>query len=417
MNKKFKLMGLTTAATLMLAACGGETDSTTDSGDKTEITYYSFSATPDYEEQLDQMVEKFEEENTDIDVNVELVPYADYFTKLQTLMAGDQAPDVFELNYENFVSYAEKGALLDLDEYIQNDEEFDSGALNQEAFEAYQYDGKQYGMVESFSNVVTFYNKDLFDAAGLDYPTSDWTWADEVEAAKKLTDVENDIYGTYSPVTMNEFYKVAAQNGGSLKDAEGNWTFNDPKNVEALEYMVNNVTKDHISPSPEEMSGQESGDLFLNGQLAMVHTGIWMFDQFKDADFDWDIQVEAGNTQKATHFFANGLAVSKDTENAEAAYKFTKFMSASEEAAEIRVENGWELPAITDEVVLSPYLEQSSPENRQAVFQSLDSLILPPVDPDWSKVSDSADKEFQTVLLGEQTPQEALDNLQAEFGK
>ncbi|OJG72846.1 hypothetical protein RV11_GL002420 [Enterococcus phoeniculicola] len=415
MKNKYLLMGMATMTALVLGACGGG-KSVSDEA-KTEIKYYSFSATPDYEEQLNEMVDKFEEANKDIKVDVELVPYSDYFTKLQTLMAGDQAPDVFELNYENFVSYADKGALLDLDKYIQADKDFDSNTLNKEAFEAYQYDGKQYGMVESFSNVVTFYNKDLFDQAKVGYPTKDWTWSDEVAAAKKLTNTKDSIYGTYAPVTMNEFYKVAAQNGGKLKDDAENWTINDPKNVEALEYMVSNVTKEKISPSPEEMSGQNSEDLFLNGQLAMVHTGIWMFGQFKEADFDWDVQIEAGNTQKATHFFANGLAVSKDTKHAEAAYKFTQFMSASEEAAKIRVDSGWELPAVTDEALLKPYLEQTPPENRKVVFDSLDYLILPPVDASWSKISDSADKEFQKVLLGSETAKDALDNLQEEFGK
>ncbi|MGH2220890.1 extracellular solute-binding protein, partial [Enterococcus faecalis] len=92
-----------------------------------------------------------------------------------------------------------------MDKYIAEDQNFDSKTLNKEAFEAYQYDGKQYGMVESFSNVVTFYNKDLFDKANIDYPTKDWTWSDEVAAAKKLTNAKENIYGTYAPVTMNEF--------------------------------------------------------------------------------------------------------------------------------------------------------------------------------------------------------------------
>lgn len=416
MRKKALLLGAVALSALVFGGCSSGNNSN-DDGDKTEIKYYSFSATPDYEDQLNDMVDKFEKENPDITVDVELVPYDDYFTKLQTLIAGDQTPDVFELNYENFVSYAEKGALLDLDKYIADDEDFDPDTINKEALEAFQYDGKQYGMVESFSNVVTFYNKDLFDDADVDYPSADWTWADEVAAAKKLTDSDKDVWGTCSPVTMNEFFKVAAQNGGSLQDENGNWTLNDPKNVEALEYMVNNVTKEKISPSPEEMSGQQSEDLFLNGQLAMVHTGIWMFSTFNDADFDWDIQVEAGNTQKAAHFFANGIAVSKDTKHAEASYKFTKFMSSSKDVGEIRIDSGWELPAITDESVLSDYLDQTPPENRQAVFDSLDNLVLPPVSSDWAKISDAADKEFQNVLLGSETAQEALDKLQNDYGK
>ena len=191
MMKKILLTGVAATAMLLLGACGGGSSSSKE--DQTTIKYYSFSATPDYEDQLNEMVDSFEKENKDIKVDVELVPFNDYFTKLQTLMAGDQAPDVFELNYENFVSYAEKGALLDLGKYIEDDKDFDSSELNKEAFEAYQYDGKQYGMVESFSNVVTFYNKDLFDEAGIDYPTKDWTWSDEVAAAKKLTNVDKNI--------------------------------------------------------------------------------------------------------------------------------------------------------------------------------------------------------------------------------
>ncbi|MFW8051690.1 ABC transporter substrate-binding protein [Vagococcus fluvialis] len=414
MKKKLFFGSLIAMSMFGLAACGTQK---TDSKDtkKTEITYYSFSATPDYEEQLNEMIDNFEKENKDIKVNVQLVPYNDYFTKLQTLMAGDKAPDVFELNYENFVSYADKGALLDLDGYLEKDESFNKETYNKEAFEAYQYDGKQYGLVESFSNVVTFYNKDLFDQAKVDYPTEDWTWNNEIKTANKLTNADDNIWGTYAPVTMNEFYKVAAQNGGSLKNDKGEWTINTPENVEALEYMVNNVIKEKNTPSPEDMSGQLSEDLFMNGQLGMLHTGIWMFSMFEEADFDWDIQVEAGNTNKATHFFANGLAVSKDTENADASYKLAKFMSSDESVSEIRIDSGWELPAITNEDILSPYLEKGNPENREAVFKSLDYLTLPPVDPEWSKVSDEADKEFQKVLLGTETAKEALDNLQNKF--
>ena len=414
MKKKILLGSLLAISMFALGACGSKgTDSKNEK--KTEITYYSFSATPDYEEQLEDMIANFEKDNKDIKVNVELVPYNDYFTKLQTLMAGDKAPDVFELNFENFVSYADKGALLDLDEYLSKDDTFDKSTYNKEAFEAYQYNGKQYGLVESFSNVVTFYNKDLFDEAKLDYPSANWNWKDEVAAANKLTNSSENIWGTYSPLTMNEFYKVAAQNGGSLKNEQGEWTLNTPENVEALEYMVNNVLKEKNTPSPEDMSGQLSEDLFMNGQLAMLHTGIWMFGMFNDADFNWDIQVEAGNKDKATHFFANGLAVSKDTKNAEASYKLAKYMSSDESVSEIRIDSGWELPAITNQDILAPYLEQENPENRQAVFESLDYLTLPPVDAEWSKISDAADKEFQKVLLGNESPKEALDNLQGKF--
>ncbi|WAA08920.1 ABC transporter substrate-binding protein [Fervidibacillus albus] len=401
-----------------LTACNSSTSSNGEEGSesgKTEITYYSFSAMPNYEEELNEMVVAFEKENPDIKVNVELAPYDDYFTKLQTRIAGNNPPDVFELNYENFVQYASRGTLADLTKYIEEDESFDPSQLNEQAFKAYQYEGKQFGMVESFSNVVLFYNKDLFDKAGLDYPTADWTWEDELEAAKKLSDPENHIWGTYAPVTMNEYYKVAAQNGGMIFDKNGNVSINSPENVEALKYMIDKVITYKVSPSPEDLSGQSDGDLFKNGQIAMLHTGIWMFDAFKDAPFEWDIQLEPGNTQKAHHFFANGLAVSTDSEHKEAAYKFASFMSASEEAAKIRIESSWELPAITNEDILAPYFEQTPPENREVVFEALNSLVLPPAVKEWSKISDMTNQEFEKALLGDKTPQEVLETLDAEY--
>ncbi|NGP46424.1 sugar ABC transporter substrate-binding protein [Bacillaceae bacterium SIJ1] len=427
MKTKLFVTSLFFALMLMLAGCsssggseadGGAGEGNDDTGEsQTEITYYSFSATPDNEDNLAKIVEAFEKEHPNIKVNTEFAAFDDYFVKLQTQIAGGNAPDVFELNYENFVQFASRGTLADLSDYIEQDDEFDPSQLNEEAFKAYQYDGKQYGMVESFSNVVTFYNKDLFDEAGVDYPTADWTWEDELEAAKQLTDAESNVWGTYAPVTMNEYFKVAAQNGGQLFDEEGNPTINTEENLEALTYMVEKVTEHGVSPSPAQMSGQKSEDLFMNGQLAILHTGVWMFGMFADAPFAWDIELEAGNTQKAHHFFANGLAVSESSEKKEAAYEFASFMSASEEVADIRVNASWELPAITDEAILQPYLEQTPPENREAVFEALDTLVLPPIVNNWSQISDVTDQEFEKALLGEKTPEEVLDTLESEFAR
>ncbi|WP_434059226.1 ABC transporter substrate-binding protein [Gracilibacillus phocaeensis] len=419
MKKRIGLLFLFMFLFLSLIACSssdeGEQASSNDQAGEVEISYYSFSASPEYEEELDQIIEAFEEENPDITVDKELAAYDDYFTKLQTQIAGGNAPDVFELNYENFVQYASRGTLADLTSFIGEDNAFDPSQLNQQAFEAYQYDGKQYGMVESFSNVLTFYNKDLFDEAGVDYPTADWTWKDELEAAKKLTNPNENVWGTYSPTTMNEFYKVAAQNGGEIFNDDGSVAINSEENEEALAYMVDKVTEYDVTPSPADMSGQLPEDLFVNGQLAILHTGIWMFGTFADAPFEWDVELEAGNTQKAHHFFANGLAVSADSDKQEAAYKFAAFMSASEEVANIRLDSSWELPAISDEEVLAPYLEQTSPENRQAVFDALDTLVMPPVVENWSRISDVTDEELEKALFGEQTPKEVLEILENEY--
>jgi len=122
-----------------------------------ELTYFTFSAAPDHLVDLDAMIAAFEEANPGITVTVETAPYDQYFTKLQTLVAGGEAPDVFELNYENFVSYASKDTLLDLTELAAAEDGL-AERFYPRAYEAFARDGQQYGLPASFSNVLLFYN-------------------------------------------------------------------------------------------------------------------------------------------------------------------------------------------------------------------------------------------------------------------
>ncbi|HCJ4852885.1 TPA: extracellular solute-binding protein, partial [Listeria innocua] len=125
MKKGLLLLMVVVLSVFGLSACGGGSSS----GDKTEITYYQFSAPADGKA-LDKMVKEFEKQNPDIKVNVQTIAFNDYFTKLQTQIAGGDAPDAFELNYETFMQYAEKGVLADLTSYIEKDKDFDPSTLN-----------------------------------------------------------------------------------------------------------------------------------------------------------------------------------------------------------------------------------------------------------------------------------------------
>jgi multiple sugar transport system substrate-binding protein len=411
MKKALSILCILALVFTMLAGC-----SNTKNEDEIVIRYFTFSPGESHEKDLQAMIKAFEDNNPGIKIEYEMASFNDYFTKLQSQIAGSNAPDTFELNYENFVSYAAKGALLDLSQLISNDKGFKPASLNQQAYEAFKYNGKQYGMVESFSNVVLFYNKDLFDAAGVEYPKASWTWEDELDAAQKLTDAEKGIWGTFSPIQFWEFYKTIAQNGGSIFNADKTQvTLNSQANIETLQWMVDKINKYNVTPSDSQMSGQQEGDLFKAGKIAMLRTGIWMFDSFKDADFEWDIALEPGNTQKAHHFFANGLAISKDTKNQEAAWKWIKFMSASNEAAQIRVNASWELPAVSDQTLVEAYLKKSPPQSRDIVFKALDSLVVPPVIEQWSEMTDIIGRELELVKLGQKTPDKALADAEAKL--
>ena len=111
----------------------------------------------------------------------------------------------------------------------------DAAAYKPSLLEAYSIDGKQYALPTSFSDVVLYYNKDLFDAAGVANPTADWTWADEKAAAEKLTDKAAGVWGDYQPISFYEYYKALAQTGGEFLNADGKTavTFNSPEGIAA----------------------------------------------------------------------------------------------------------------------------------------------------------------------------------------
>ena len=151
--------------------------------------------------------------------------------------------------------------------------------------------------------------------------------------------------------------------------------------------------------------------------LSMVCTPLsWLlFNTFADGcDFAWDVAIEPGMEQKATHFFSNACVVNAESENKEAAMTWITWLCSSPAAAEIRIEAGWDLPAINDEEVLASYLDLTPPENREVVFESLDYLVVPPVIEDYALMSDIIGQKLSAAANGSITVQEALDQAQSE---
>lgn len=373
------------------------------------ITYSNFNSSGGNEETLAKMVAAFEDTHPNIKVDVETIGYDDYFTQMQTRVAGGTAPDCYELNIENFAAYANKGQLAEISGV-------DVGGLNDTALNAFNVDGKQYGLPESFSNVVLIYNKDLFDRAGIDYPTDSWTRDDEQAAAEAIRALGNDIYGIWQPITYNEFFKVVAQYGGALLNEDKTaFTINSPENLKAAESLVGRVLDSNVQPNAAQQGGMGDWDMFMSGRLGMIPTGIWAFQTFTDGcDFEWDIVVEPGSTQKATHFFSNCVVMNPETEHPAEVAEWLAWLTSSTASADIRLEAGWDLPALKDLSTLSSYLEITPPDNREAVFKSLDYLVMPPVIEDYALMSDIITQKLAAAAEGTMTVQEALDQAQAE---
>lgn len=405
----------TKATTAAVTTAEGTAAETTAAKEPVTLKMEEFSSSGGNEETLAAMIDAFETAYPYITVELQTIGYDEYFTQLQTKVSGGNTSDLFELNYENFVAYASAGALYNLGDAIAASGA-DLSGFYKTALDAYQFEGSQYALPDSFSNVVLVYNKDLFDQAGIDYPTNDWTWTEMADAAKTIRALGDDYYGLYRPISFHEFFKASEQNGGSLISDDGSkFTINTPENVTALKGMIDWVNGSNIMPTQEQLGGMGDWDLFESGRLGMIVTGIWCFGTFKDAcDFNWDISIEPGNTQKATHFFSNAYAVGANCEHPEEALLLAQFLAGSKEAATIRVGASWELPPVTFEDVTASYLNQDNPSNRQAVYDSLEYLITPPVVEQNAELQEIITTYLNKALAGDLSVEDALAQCQAE---
>lgn len=400
---------IATASVAALAAVGltGCSSNGADSGDgDVTITYSNFISNGGNEENLQQIVDAFEKENPGITVEVTTSAYADYFTKLQTDLAAGTAADVFDVDAGSFANIQASGSLAELTDV-------DSAAYRTSVLDTYNVDGAQYGLPTSFSDVVLFYNADLFDAAGVEYPTSDWTWADEQAAAEKLTDAAAGVWGDYQPISYYEYYKAVQQAGGEFLNEDGTEAaFDSDAGIAAAEWLAGKSGT--TMPTAADGAGTPDFDtnLFKEGKLAMWHTGIWMIGLVGDLPFEWNIAVEPGDEQPATATFSNAVVVSADSEHKEAAQKWAEYLSSSKEMVDVRLDAGWELPAVSDDALLAPYLEKTPPADRAVVFEALDAIaVAPELGANAQQIQDAVTNALGEIAAGRATADEAIPAL------
>lgn len=420
MKKTTSSLAAIAALSLILAGCSsnGTPQATTSTApdasssdapaQETTITYSNFISNGGNEENLAKIVEAFESENPGIKVEVTTLPYADYFTALQTDIAAGTTADVFDIEYATYPTYQPAGLFAPL-------EGIDTSVYRGDIAAAYQTDGVSYALPTSFSTVVLYYNADLFDAAGVEYPTADWTWDDVREAATKLTDEAAGVWGAYQPISFHEYYKVLDQAGGTFLNEDGSAVaFNSPEGIAAAKWLVEKPGT--VMPTAEQGAGTPDFDsgLWNQGKLAMWYTGIWMFGSA--GEFTWDIVVEPGGAEKASAVFSNAVAVSANSANKEAAQKWAEYLSSSKTMVDTRLSSGWELPPISDDAELATYLEQGAPANRQAVFDSLNNIALPPtIGDNQAQMQDILGEQLNEAASGRISVEEALANAEQQI--
>ncbi len=218
-----------------------------------------------------------------------------YFEKLQTLLAANTMPDVFDM-WEGYVQpYAQNGALMALDELIKGDSKIKADDVLPVVQPAQSYEGKSYAFIYGFmpGPVSIYYNVDQFKEAGVAEPTDAWTWTDFRDAAIKLTKSTNGNVERWGANFDNWFVNWQYwiwSNGGDIFNADSTkTTITDPKAAEAVQFWYDLVNKDKVAPGTSDAQGIGSmTKAFGAGQISMRLGNYWDFGDIKEAkDINW----------------------------------------------------------------------------------------------------------------------------------
>ena len=280
------------------------------------------------------VVDAFHVANPKITVKVTVSDWDTYWDKLQTGIAGGDAPDVFAMDGPLFPDYQSRGVLLDLKPMIDRDG-YDLGQLADQAVADFTTPTGQFGLPRDLNVIALFYNKAMFDAAGVAYPDATWDWAKLVEVAHKLTldtnkDGKPDQWGFYTETSDMENYwsSLVWQNGGDILAPDRKSTvLGTDQAAAAIQFLQDLIWKEKVMPDPALFA--EVGDAFEQGKAAMEANGSWLVATHQAAGIDLGIApLPRGSAGQATSINPTGAVVYAKSKNPEAAWTFVKYLAS-----------------------------------------------------------------------------------------
>ena len=266
---------------------------------------------------------------------------APYWDKIQTQVVGGTPPDCGISDYGHTVTYAKEGALLNITDRIKNSnfplDKFIPGALAQYRWKAGDFDsgnpvGDYYGLPGDAQSQIFAYNKTMFDAAGVSYPTDDWTWDDLRAAAIKLTDPSKNQYGFYldpeAEMFLRQIFVSAA--GGSIYSSDSKTSgLSLPGTLEALQWYWDLVWKDKAAMPPFTKPTTQP---FAEKKVAMTVEGVWWI-----ADFDkgvgtgaWDVALlpkHPKTGKRTTSVESDGWWIYKGSKEPDLAWDLVQYLA------------------------------------------------------------------------------------------
>jgi multiple sugar transport system substrate-binding protein len=363
---------------------------------------------------LDKIAAEFNKSHTNIHVKAQLQA-ADYFTKLQTVLATNNGPDVFWMNGKVF-NFQTLGYLKPLSEFIKRDN-FDLTNYPKPLVDSYTIDGQLYAINKDFDTIGLYYNKEMFDKAKVPYPDNTWTWETLRDAAKKLTVNQGGKTTQWGIIDWNDNqevqYPALVQNGVNIISPDQKSSdVGSPAAIEAIQFLYDLMYVDKSSPDGKYMTENDPEALFQSGKGAMIADGSWMAAPFY-ASLKDKLGVAVLPMHKKTGNVVNGIGWSMNakTKHADAAWEFLKYLG-SKDAALIQADSGTVIPAFNG---TQDNWVKSIPSMNLQIFidQMKDAVPVPNYkNPQWAEPLNT---HFGNIWLNKEKPEQAMKQAQTEL--
>jgi multiple sugar transport system substrate-binding protein len=400
---------LALAAAFAVAGCGGDDDGddeqagggTGAAGEVSgSITVWAMGAEG---EKLDVLATDFMAENPDVQVRVTPIAWDVAHEKLITSVAGGQAPDVSQMGTTWMGEFAQTGALEEVPDSIDM-ESFFEGARNTAII-----DDTVYGVPWYVETRLLYYRTDIAEKAGITEPPE--TWDELKEMARALKEKGGARYGiSLSPNNWQEFLPFVWQTGGEVMQ-DGEFTFDSPEVVEALEFYKSFFEEGLTAESVPE--GFDIVPAFVAGTHPMFFSGPWhvslIEEQGADIEGKWAIAPMPEKDSRTSFVGGSDLVVFKDSENKDAAWKFVEYLSQpevqqkwyTEVSALPSVESAWEQGELAEDEQISLFGEQ------------LRDAKSPPPIPKWEQIAvEAVNAELEKATTGGVAAEQAAQSMQ-----
>ncbi|HEX2196177.1 MAG TPA: sugar ABC transporter substrate-binding protein [Actinomycetota bacterium] len=409
-----KILSLALAVVALAAACSTSPGAGEDDGAAVTIQL-QVSGEPEETAVYSSIADEFTKQNPDVEVEVIEIPEKDeHLARLATSFAGGNPPDVFLVNFREYSQFVVRDAVEPIEEHLGD---VDLDAYYEPPLEAFTYDGALQCMPQNISSLVVYYNKTLFDRAGLKRPKEGWTWEDFRQTALALTG--GDVRGAGIEPTIIRLAPFAWSAGGDIVDDPEEPTrldLDNPGARAALEFFVSLVRDDGVVPTEEEVAAQDLETRFTTGKLGMLLSSRREVPAFREVQgLDFDVAPLPVAEEPAGILHSDGYCIAAGSENVEAAAELVRF-ATGEEGETLGALSGRTVPSLRSVAESGAFLDPVQPPRHSEVFlDGIPYIRRTPVLSTWPEIEDVAEQVLIRAFYEDgYTVDDAIEDLDAE---